>query len=330
MPPTDRAVDTTEIYRLPAWWLVTKARESAGPVPRGLSLRVVTWSSSCACLCPGLLFLGPPTGPHFTLLLSGKVLFPNTASELLVSRTHVRVWATVLPATQGPCREPMGGEGRGERRGQASALVRVRGLMGWLCPCEPRQAADPSRAQLRPEPPLPPRFPSAGRQACAVPGDSPRRLSPCQSAHFVGPLPGYSAHTCLFPKGGRPPTRSTGVGAAGIWLGNEAVGVCVLSVDLTVWAQTSGRGRGGPRSAPHGPGAGEAGGYGAVHRVSLRSPAPPGPSSLSPQGFSEVDALAIWKEGAGTLPFRIVDEETEAHKVKGTHPRSHGRLVPKL
>lgn len=175
MPPTDRAVDTPETYRLPAWWLVTKARESAGPVPRGLSLRVLTRSSSCACVCPGLLFLGLPTGPHFTLLLPGKVLFPNTASELLASRTHVRVWATVLPMTQGPCREPMGGEGRGERRGQASALVRVRGLMGWLCPYEPRQAADPSRAQLCPE--LPP-----SRPGSCLPGDRRVRcLEPLQA-----------------------------------------------------------------------------------------------------------------------------------------------------
>lgn len=109
-----------------------------------------------------------PTLPYSPL--EGSSFPAQSASELLVSSTHIRVWATVLPMMQGPRHEPMGCEGKGRagRPSLSSGASPGSGGLAVFLRAPPRQQTlpRPSSALSR----LPPRFPSAGRQLCAVPG----------------------------------------------------------------------------------------------------------------------------------------------------------------
>lgn len=97
-----------------------------------------------------------------------------------------------------------------------------------------------------------------------------------------------------------------------------------LSADPKITDAASWSRRGDLGSAPHGPGAPEA-----AHRISLGSPAPQARGAGTPRALCS-EHLGRLEARTGSLPSRIMEEETEVHRVRGTHPRANGKVVPEL
>ena len=200
-----------------------------------------------------------------------------------------------------------------EWEGGASAQVPVQGPTG--CPCETSPGLAPpgflaSRRQGRSR---------ARHPASMLVIEAPLSLL---SARCTGPSQTLCA--CVFVPRGKAVAgtarRSEGPGnlVAGPHQGN------LLSADPKITDAASWSRRGDLGSAPHGPGAPEA-----AHRISFGSSAPQARGAGTPRAPCS-GHLGSLEARTGPLPSRIMEEETEAHGVRGTHPRANGKVVPEL